>query len=144
MSYIPKTYRKDGGDTHVIADGGKLLIESGGVLEFDGTQVTSTQVQELTVSGAILDGVQSVELNSTAAEIVAATLADASAHQGLFVVKNTSASGTKAHTVTITTGTWDGTNKVITLNAPKECIAVFFDSAGNGTLLENVGEVALS
>jgi len=144
MSYIPKTYRKDGGDTHVIADGGKLLIESGGVLEFDGTQVTSTQVQELTVSGAILDGVQSVELNSTAVEIVAATLADASAHQGLFVVKNTSASGTKAHTVTITTGTWDGTNKVITLNAPKECIAVFFDSAGNGTLLENVGEVALS
>jgi len=144
MSYIPKTYRKDGGDTHVIADGGKLLIESGGVLEFDGTQVTSTQVQELTVSGAILDGVQSVELNSTADEIVAATLADASAHQGLFVVKNTSASGTKAHTVTITTGTWDGTNKVITLNAPKECIAVFFDSAGNGTLLENVGEVALS
>jgi len=144
MSYIPKTYRKDGGDTHVIADGGKLLIESGGVFEFDGTQVTSTQVQELTVSGAILDGVQSVELNSTAAEIVAATLADASAHQGLFVVKNTSASGTKAHTVTITTGTWDGTNKVITLNAPKECIAVFFDSAGNGTLLENVGEVALS
>jgi len=144
MSYIPKTYRKDGGDTHVIADGGKLLIESGGVLEFDGTQVTSTQVQELTVSGAILDGVQSVELNSTAAEIVAATLADASAHQGLFVVKNTSASGTKAHTVTITTGTWDGTNKVITLDAPKECIAVFFDSAGNGTLLENVGEVALS
>ena len=144
MSYIPKTYRKDGGDTHVIADGGKLLIESGGVLEFDGTQVTSTQVQELTVSGAILDGVQSVELNSTADEIVVATLADASAHQGLFVVKNTSASGTKAHTVTITTGTWDGTNKVITLNAPKECIAVFFDSAGNGTLLENVGEVALS
>ena len=144
MSYIPKTYRKDGGDTHVIADGGKLLIESGGVLEFEGTQVTSTQVQELTVSGAILDGVQSVELNSIAAEIVAATLADASAHQGLFVVKNTSASGTKAHTVTITTGTWDGTNKVITLNAPKECIAVFFDSAGNGTLLENVGEVALS
>jgi len=144
MSYIPKTYRKDGGDTHVIADGGKLLIESGGVFEFDGTQVTSTQVQELTVSGAILDGVQSVELNSTADEIVAATLADASAHQGLFVVKNTSASGTKAHTVTITTGTWDGTNKVITLNAPKECIAVFFDSAGNGTLLENVGEVALS
>ena len=144
MSYIPKTYRKDGGDTHVIADGGKLLIESGGVFEFDGTQVTSTQVQELTVSGAILDGVQSVELNSTAAEIVAATLADASAHQGLFVVKNTSASGTKAHTVTITTGTWDGTNKVITLDAPKECIAVFFDSAGNGTLLENVGEVALS
>ena len=144
MSYIPKTYRKDGGDTHVIADGGKLLIESGGVFEFDGTQVTSTQVQELTVSGAILDGVQSVELNSIAVEIVAATLADASAHQGLFVVKNTSASGTKAHTVTITTGTWDGTNKVITLNAPKECIAVFFDSAGNGTLLENVGEVALS
>jgi hypothetical protein len=77
--------------------------------------------------------------------VVAATIADAKAHQGsLFVVKNTSASGTAAHTLTLTVGTFDGTNDVATLNAPNECLAVWFDSAGNGTIIENVGSVALS
>ena len=60
------------------------------------------------------------------------------------IVKNTSASGTAAHTVTLASGTWNGTNTVVTLNAPAECIAVYFDSAGAGTILENVGSVALS
>ena len=62
----------------------------------------------------------------------------------LVTVKNTSASGTTAHTVTLTSGTWDGTNTIVTLNAANEFIAVFFDSAGNGTIIENVGGVALS
>lgn len=31
-SYQPKTYRKDGGDTHVIANGGELVVEAGGEL----------------------------------------------------------------------------------------------------------------
>jgi len=30
MSYIPKTYRKDGGDTFVVASGGQILVEPGG------------------------------------------------------------------------------------------------------------------
>ena len=32
MSYQPKTYRKDGGDTMVVASGGKIEIETGGAL----------------------------------------------------------------------------------------------------------------
>ena len=99
--------------------------------------------QELTASGAITPGVESIELNH-ATVIVAATIADAAEHHGLFMVVNTSASGTAAHTVTLTSGTWNGTNTIVTLNAPKEAIIVWFDSAGNGTIVENVGTVALS
>ncbi len=126
-----------------------------GTFSIDSTEVTATaaeinhaadvsaRVQELTASGAVTAGKQSVELNH-ATVVVAATIADASLHQGLFVIKDTSASGTAAHTVTITTGTFNGTNKVATLNAKNEALVVYFDSAGNGTILENVGSVALS
>lgn len=99
--------------------------------------------QELTVSGAVVNGVMSVELNH-ASTIIAATIASTLYHQGLFIVKNTSASGTAAHTLTLTSGTFNGTNTVATLNAPNEALVVYFDSAGNGTIVENVGSVALS
>lgn len=99
--------------------------------------------QELTASGAVTPGVSSVELNH-ASVAVAATIATSLDHQGLFVVKDTSASGTAAHTLTLTAGTFDGTNNVATLNAPNECLVVWFDSSGDGTIVENVGTVALS
>lgn len=105
--------------------------------------VAENKSYELTASGAIPGGASSVELNHISVAVVT-TIASALDHAGLFMVVNTSASGTAAHTVTITTGTWDGTNKVVTLNAPKEAIIVWFDSAGNGTIVENVGTVALS
>ena len=38
-TYIPKTYRKDGGDTFVVADGGKIEVESGGALTIGGATV---------------------------------------------------------------------------------------------------------
>lgn len=114
------------------------------------TAATSTTVtvqlslsQELTATAAVTAGVQSVELNH-ATVVVAATIADSKAHQGLFVVKDTSATGTASHTLTLTAGTFDGTNNVATLNALNECLVVYFDSAGNGTIVENVGSVVLS
>jgi len=100
-------------------------------------------VQELTVSGAVTAGVNSIELNH-ATVAIAATIADLANHQGLLVIKDTSATGTAAHTVTATVGTFDGTNNVVTLNTLNECIAVFVDSAGNGTIFNNTGSVALS
>ncbi len=36
MSYQPKVYRDNGGDRQVVADGGTLLVESGGALEIEG------------------------------------------------------------------------------------------------------------
>jgi hypothetical protein len=87
--------------------------------------------------------VQSVELNH-ASVVVAATIADAANHQGLFVVKDTSATGTELHTLTLTAGTFNGTNNVATFNARDECLVVYFDSAGRGQVIANVGSVALS
>ena len=111
--------------------------------ELNNVADVSGRVQELTADGAVVAGVQSLELNDTGA-IVAATIADAVNHQGLFIVKNTSASGVRAHTLTLTSGTFNGTANVATLNAPKEALAVYFDSAGNGTIIENVGAVGLA
>lgn len=102
-----------------------------------------SNVQELTVSGAVTPGVNAIELNH-ATVVVAATIADLADHPGFLVIKDTSASGTAAHTVTAAAGTFDGTNDVLTLNAPKECIVFWIDSDGKGTIVENVGEVALS
>lgn len=100
-------------------------------------------VQELVASGAVGKYVQVVELNH-ASVVVAATIADAANHPGLFCVVNNSASGTAAHTLTLTSGTFDGTNNVATLNAPAEALLVAFDADGNGRIIANVGAVALS
>ena len=138
-----------------MSTSGLLNLKSGDALTADIADLTATateinraadvsaRVQELTATAAVTAGVQSLELNH-ASTIIAATIASTLNHPGLFVVKDTSATGTAAHTVTITTGTWNGTNKIITLNALNEALAVYFDSAGNGTILVNVGAVALS
>ena len=52
MSYQPKTYRKDGGDTHVIASGGVLDVESGGAFKLAGVAITPTAA-ELNKSASI-------------------------------------------------------------------------------------------
>lgn len=163
MSYSAKVYHEMGGDRQVVASGGSLDvasggeidIESGGALKLAGTAIAATaaeinraadvsaRVQQLTVTGAVTAGVQSVEL-AHATVVVAATIANAANHPGLFIVKNTSASGTVAHTLTLTAGTFNGTHNVATLNAANEALVVYFDSAGNGTVVENVGEVGLA
>lgn len=154
-TYQPKVYSKQGGDTFIVASGGTLDVESGGALKIAGTQVNATAAEinnaadvsarrvELTASAAVTAGVQSVELNH-ASVVIAATIADAANHPGLFVVKDTSATGTTAHTLTLTAGTFNGTNNVATLNARDECLVVYFDSTGRGTIVENVGAVGLS
>jgi hypothetical protein len=111
--------------------------------EINGMADVSARVQELTASGAVTAGVQSVEL-SHASTVIAATIANLALHPGFLMVKNTSSGGTESHTVTAAAGTWDGTNDVITLDAPNEAILVYIDSAGDGTVIENVGSVTLS
>jgi len=99
-------------------------------------------VQILTASAAVKAGINMLELDHDSTAI-AATIADSKNHQ-ILMVKDTSDAGTTSHTVTLTSGTWDGTNTIITLDAPKEAIIVCFDSEGDGTIIENVGSVALS
>ena len=74
---------------------------------------------------------------------VVATIADFATHAGgLVVIRNTSASGTAAHTVTLTAGTFDGTNNKITLDAPGEAITVFVSPTGVGFILSNTTTLA--
>lgn len=99
--------------------------------------------QELTVSGEIqLDcGLVLLNHNST---IIAATLDAPSVGDELYIV-DSSASGTAAHTVTLPSGvTWDGTNRVATLNAPGEALHVIAISTTRWFILENIGSVAFS
>lgn len=99
--------------------------------------------QELTASGAISPAVETVELNH-ASVVIAATLNLATVRNKTMIFKDTSATGTAAHTVTLTGGTFNGTNTVATLNARDEMLVVHFDSAGRGQVIANVGAVALS
>lgn len=114
-----------------------------GVLVIPPHSDITTVVETLLVSGAVSAGVQSVELDHDTV-VIAATVATSIGHPGLFVMKDTSDAGTAAHTVTLTVGTFDGTNAIATFNAPGESLAVYFDSEGDGFILENVGGVVLS
>jgi hypothetical protein len=119
-----------------------LTLGSGAGQAAPGDGSTSRPIQELTASGAVTADAQVVDLNH-ATVVIAATM-NALNHPGLFIVRDTSASGTAAHTVTLTAGTWNGTNTIATLNAPGETLVVFFDENGRGTIIENTGAVALS
>lgn len=100
--------------------------------------------QTITVSGAVTAGKQSVLLNH-ATVAIAATIADASQHFGYFVIKaGLEPDVANDHTCTITTGTWDGVNKIATFADVDDALVVFFDHAGNGTIINNTGAVALS
>lgn len=98
---------------------------------------------ELTASGPVAEGVDVVALNNETVA-VAATILDLSAHRGMLAIVDASASGTAAHTVTVTNGTLDGSHKVATLNAPGEMLLVYVSEDGNGTVILNNGGVALS
>lgn len=104
----------------------------------------SARTQELVATAAVTAGVQSVELNHISTTI-AATIADAVNHQGIFIVKATTEPGVAAdHTLTLTAGTFNGSDNIATFADINDTLVVYFDSAGNGTVVENVGSVALS
>jgi len=107
------------------------------------TTITRADAQTMIASGSVTPAKNAIYLNHISSA-VAATIADLKNHVGLLVIKNISASGSAAHTVTVTTGTLDGANKVATLDAGKECLVLWIDPAGNGTIVANVGTVVLS
>lgn len=100
--------------------------------------------QTLTASGAVTPGVSYLALNNTTTAI-AATIADAAAHAGILVVETVSEPGAgQDHTVTLTAGTWNGTNTVATFADNADQLVVFFNAAGRGRIVLNTGSVALS
>src|SRR4051794_6403786 len=99
--------------------------------------------QELTETAVVIDGIYCLDLNHATVAIEASM--NPSSHTGFFFVSDTSASGTAAHTLTLTDGgTFDGTNDVATFNAPGEGLLIFFDGTGKGRIILNNGSVALS
>lgn len=66
MSYQPKTYRKDGGDTFVVASGGEVLVESGGSITLEsGSSMTVESGGALYDAGAV----RNVRVRATAAQV---------------------------------------------------------------------------
>jgi len=104
----------------------------------------STTEQTLTASGAITAGKKAVFLNH-ATVAIASTIASTANHQGIFLIKAGLEPGAgQDHTCTITTGNWNGTNKVATFADINDSLLVYFDGSGNGTVLVNTGSVAFS
>lgn len=98
--------------------------------------------QELTATGDVQIGTYCLDLNHASVAIVATM--DARDHVGFFAVCDTSASGTAGHSLQLTTGTFDGTNNKVVLNAPGENLFVFFDGTGRGRILGSQGSPTLS
>lgn len=113
------------------------------VLGAGGSAQQSDVITKLTASGVVVPGSANtvVELNH-ATVIIAATLNVVP--NSRLTIKNNSASGTAAHTVTLAGGTYDGTTTICTLNAPNKAVHIYFDSAGNGSILANVGTATFS
>lgn len=53
-TYTPKVYRKQGGDTMVVASGGVIDVETGGVVKANGTQAAA--IADLTHAVGTADG----------------------------------------------------------------------------------------
>lgn len=56
MTYTAKVYHKQGGDELVIASGGVLNIETGGVIKANGTQGAALTAQLTTITPADAEG----------------------------------------------------------------------------------------
>ena len=125
-------------------------------LELGGTAVTATAAElnsaadvsgrtlAITASAAVPAGVQSLLMNH-ASVTIAATIASAANHQGIFHVKTVTEPGGGAdHTLTLTAGTFNGTNNVATFADALDALIVYFDENGAGSILANIGSVALS
>lgn len=72
---------------------------------------------------------------------IAATIADAAALAGRLIIFKQIGASAVDHTITITSGSWDGTKKVATFQDANDALVVWFDYFGNGTIVENIGSV---
>ena len=97
-----------------------------------------------TATAAVGETVRCIKLNHNSTIINITGPSGVALAGQIMHINDVSASGTAAHTVTLSAGTFDGTNNKVTLNAPGESITVWFDSAGAGCVVLNTGSVALS
>jgi len=130
--------------TNTIAEttGGSGVTVDGALIK-DGRTDAGRVAQELTVTGAITINSGLVKLNH-ATVVIAATL-DAPVVGDELIIVDSSATGTVAHTVTLSGGvTWDGTNTIATFDLLGEALHVIAITTTRWLILENIGSVALS
>lgn len=98
--------------------------------------------QDITTTGtAISSTVTHVQLDKSDG-VLASTLAAPSTGR-LLIITQVDA-GTSGHTVTLSSGTWDGTNPIATFNAKGETLVVLGLNAARFLVLVNLGSVAFS
>ena len=104
--------------------------------------IANGQELALIVSGAIDPSLYTfVTLNSTTPKIEATIAAPVA---GKFLVITQIDAGTAGHTVTLTAGTWNGSNAVATFNAQLETLVLFGITATRFAIVLNLGTVAFS
>lgn len=105
-------------------------------------EVLNLRPKVVTAAGKLVPTATSfLQLNNSSSAI-AYTITKPKA--GWFLVINQKDSGTAGHTVTLTSGTFDGSNSVATLNAQNETLVLFGVSATRFIIVENIGSVGLS
>ena len=105
------------------------------------TQAAAVTAVAYTATGAINESDSVVDINH-ATVIAAMTIANI--EPGRMLVITAIATGTTAHTVTLTTGTFDGTNNTATFNAQFEALVLMAISQTRFLILKNYGSVGLS
>lgn len=77
MTYQPKVYRKQGGDELVVASGGKITVETGGIIAANGgTQAAATVAPAATAATSSTPfGYSEAQANAIVTWIIAADAA---------------------------------------------------------------------
>jgi hypothetical protein len=96
--------------------------------------------ETFTTSSNVAASTNYVEINANS---IGLTISDSLDHLGsLFIVTKTF--GASVSTITLTSGTWDGTNNIAVLRLSGDKIVVHFDLDGDGSILSNIGAVTFS
>ena len=106
------------------------------------SQAAAVTAVAYTASGAIAIADTVVDLNKTTPKLEM-TMAAGDDTQRVLVITQIDA-GTAGHTVTLTNGTFDGTNNTATLNGQYEALVLLSITPTRYLILKNYGSVALS
>lgn len=145
MSYQPKVYKEQGGDTQVIASGGaqrvesggEIDIESGGSLKIAGTAITATAAEINAIAGGglssaelgVLDGVTPGTVTASKAVVV-------DANKDIASVRNLTSTGT----ATLASATLSGNVLVSGGAAAAAVVARFGQTATEGLEVRVIDE----
>jgi len=151
MSYEPKTYRKNGGDDFVVASGGSIDIESGGVLKLGGVDKTTALKNLLGIAPLTIDGSagkKACQVNGLTLVTGGSGIADltlAAPTPGAVAIIRIASLTPGTVVVTAADGvTLDGTNNTATFNAADEALVLVYASATAWAVALNINGVALS